>query len=456
MSKKGVSLIGTVTILTMLVLAIIFFKQRVVFLDISFHLFSILKDDNFAIQNNRIGAFFTQLFPLVGSKFGLPLNSLALLYSSSFIILPFITFLTLTHLIKNYKLAVAYLIFVVAMTTHTFYWIQSELPQAIAFLFLFFGMLEITLSMKKIPFSLIALGLPLLVLICFTHPLASIAFFFCCIYYFLTAPVNKIPLYTSFIAFSVLLIIKNIFFKTAYDSQAMNGINNLFKLLPNLLSLQSSHNFLSYLLKDYYIILVLFCINTCYFIYTKNYIKLSLVLLFTIGYIIVVNTNYPDGTDQFYLENQYLLLALFNGLPFVYDVMNNTKVQKFSLTALSLICVLSLLRIYQTNTFYTNRLNWVRHTIASVADKKVILNSNYAPLHQVLNTWGSCYEFWLLSTMEKGYSNAIIIEERAAEFDDQLPGNNKFITKWGGYDYAILNKKYFIFTDTSAYLKIKL
>lgn len=70
-------------------------------------------------------------------------------------------------------------------------------------------------------------------------------------------------------------------------------------------------------------------------------------------------------------------------------------------------------------------------------------------------TWGSSYEFWLLSTLETGESRSIIIEEREGEYDWMLPEKKTFFTKWGGYPYEQFNKKYFKFEDESIYVKYR-
>ncbi|MFI5196881.1 MAG: hypothetical protein ACHQD8_07305, partial [Chitinophagales bacterium] len=66
------------------VLGAIFYKERVLFADASFILFAIINDNHFAIQVERYGSFITQLFPYLGQKLHLPLNTLMFLYGISF------------------------------------------------------------------------------------------------------------------------------------------------------------------------------------------------------------------------------------------------------------------------------------------------------------------------------------------------------------------------------------
>lgn len=228
MTKKATLFIGVFTFSILLVLSILFYLERTVFLDISYHLFSILKDEDFAIQNNRFGAFFTQLFPLISSKLGFSLQTIAILYSMSFVILPLLTFLLIHLYFKNTKVSIAYLLFTIVMTTHTFYWIQSELPQAIAFLFILIALMERALHEKFIPTNYIFLSGVLLFLVCFTHPLILIIFTFVLFYYFLSHPGQK-PVVASFgLTFFSFYTIKYFFFKTSYDSQATGGGSTIY------------------------------------------------------------------------------------------------------------------------------------------------------------------------------------------------------------------------------------
>ena len=68
------------------IFAVIFFKERTIFMDASFIMFSIAKDSTLAIQNFRFGSAFIQLFPLISLKLGLPLEKIILSYSVGFVV----------------------------------------------------------------------------------------------------------------------------------------------------------------------------------------------------------------------------------------------------------------------------------------------------------------------------------------------------------------------------------
>ena len=459
MTKTKILLLGILTFLAMLILSVIFYKERTCFLDISYHLFSILKDGSFAIQNNRFGAFFTQLFPLIGSKFGISLKSIAIAYSISFVILPFLTFLTIHLSLKNSKISVVYLLFVALMTTHTFYWIQSELPQAMAFLFIFIALLDNIVSANKSAspnfwlFSSI-----LLFIVCFTHPLVLFALSFVILYYYISFPTQRAIIKSAGLIYFSFYIIKSLFFKTTYDSQAIGGIKNFVTLFPNYFTLQSNKNLLKYFIHDYYFIILSIATTTYFYLKEQQYQKCLLVVSFFLGYCLLINVSYPNGADQFYLENQYLILSFIVALPFAYDILPKIKNYYIPYGIISFVCLVFLFRIINTHHTYTNRLKWNQDLLSkteNLSNKKLIISSSKAPTDTLLMKWGSSYEFWLLSTIETGNSRSIIIEEGKNEFDWTLPSNSAFVAKWGKFEYKELNRKYFIFNDTSSYVKIQ-
>lgn len=458
MTKKATLYIGVLTFSILIVLSILFYKERTVFLDISYHLFSILKDDSFAIQNNRFGAFFTQLFPLIGSKLGFSLQTIAVLYSMSFVILPLITFLLIHLYFKNTKVSVAYLLFTIAMTTHTFYWIQSELPQAIAFLFILIALLDRAVQEKTPSNKFVFLSSVLLFLVCFTHPLMLIVFTFLVLYYFLSHPDKKAVIASFGLTYFAFYVIKSLFFKTAYDSQAMGGMNNFLALFPNYFNLESNKNLIKYFIQDYYFVAILFAVTVFSFIRRLRYLKALLISAFFLGYCLLVNVSYPQGADQFYIENLYLVLAVIVAVPFVYEVLPTIRNPKIQYAIIGLICAAGVVRIATTQSVYSDRLSWYRDiltTTESSTQQKIIIPETMVPMDTLMMTWGSSYEFWLLSTIEKGTSRSVIIEESPGEFDYALPAERAFITKWGAFEYATLDSKYFIFRDTSGYVKVQ-
>lgn len=233
----------------------------------------------------------------------------------------------------------------------------------------------------------------------------------------------------------------------------MSGIKNFITLFPHYFDLQSNKNLLNCFVHDYYFVVVLLIASTIYYIIVCKYGKLLLMLSFFVAYCFLVNISYPNGADQFYIENQYLILSFIVVLPFSVDILPKIRNSKIEFGIVCLICAIGIFRIINAHTPYSNRLNWNRNLLLKTEEfpqKKLIIPSTHAPKDTLYMTWASSYEFWLLSTIKKGVSRSIIIEEKENEFDWALPCKKSFITRWGVIDYTDLNKKYFVFNDTSS------
>jgi hypothetical protein len=456
MKRNLTLLLGCATYLIMIGMAAALYKERTVFVDIAYHLFFLMKDQTWCIQNFRFGAACTQAFPLAAAKAGASLQTVALIYSLAFPIFYFATFLVIHKVLKNEKLALVFLLCNILMTTHVFYWIQSELPQGMALMFLYLALLDKVAQKETIPTYFVPLSCLLLFAVTFTHPLLLFPFMFVIGYWWLTRPGQRKLWLSAALSYLVFCVIKQLFFKTQYDSAALNGVSNFRELFPNYFTIQSNKNFVRYVLHDYYFLVILLALNCLYYLRKRSYKPMLLMLAAFGGYLLLVNITYHGGADQFYLENQYLVLTVFVALPFVCDILPAMK-PRIPLIFVSVIALVGLVRIWHTHDFYTARLNWNRRLLAQTAavpQQKLVIAPDKAPKDTLLMTWAASYEFWLLSTIEGGATRSVIIEDNTGEFDGSMGNNKAFISKWGVFDYNQFPQRYFHFTDSSSvYIK---
>jgi hypothetical protein len=454
MKQKVVLYLGLITYCFLMLLGILYFKERTVILDSAYHLFSIIYHRSFAIQGNRFGAVLTQIYPLIATKMNLSLQAIAISYSLSFIIFSALTFLLTFFWSKNTKMALSILLFNVLMVTHTFYWPHPELPSGIVFTLFYFGLAEHFLK-KNGKFLAFYIATPLfLITIVFFHPLLIFVFFFSTLYFYLIY-LEKMKFFMLIsLCYLLIFVVKAKFFHSSYESDAMEGLKNVLRQFPHYFDMASNKNLIRYFVRDYYLVPILLFGVVVFYVRRREFYKLLLVAGFFFGFCFIVNINYINGASQFYLEAQYLLLSLFVILPFVYDILPEIKRPQFSFTVIALLLGISLVRIWCAHDFYSNRVDWYRQFLAKTSgldQKKLVVAPNNAPLNTLLMTWGSSYEFWLLSTLEQGVSRSVIIEENKGEFDLEMGNKKAFISRWGSFDYPQMNQKYFVFRDTSAY-----
>ena len=114
-------------------MAVIFYQERMLFSDMAFQTFHILRTGSIQVQSGRFGAAGTQVFPWAAQAVGMPLKGVLLAYSMGHVLYYFGLFVC-THLVlKQWRWAAVIAFTAVLMTSHTFYWL-SEAPQGLAFL----------------------------------------------------------------------------------------------------------------------------------------------------------------------------------------------------------------------------------------------------------------------------------------------------------------------------------
>ncbi len=451
---KRTLLIGCLTYVTLGILALVFYKERMAFLDSSYILFSILRDGDFAIQVNRFGACLTQMFPLISSKLGLSLDSIMKVYSLGFIIYYFSLFYLCVGILKKYRFGLCLLLFNILMVADTFYWVMNEFIQGIALMIVFFAFLsranDINLKDRFWYFPLITL---FLFTLAFIHPLLIIPFAFATAYFYYFKHIDRRSLVNIFLTLFMFVLAKNIFFRSAYDSSSMGGLKNFRSLFPDYFSIASNKNFLTYLIYDYYLLIPFFGIIIYCFIKENLKLPLGFIIAFFFGYLLLINVSFKDGPDQFYIESLYLPLSLFLIIPFVFEILPKFKLNQ-AVIAISIICLIRIAHIYTSHQPYTDRVQYINNVLdetANNANKKMILATKDIAMDTLMMNWGSPYEFWLLSTINTGESRSILIIENPSNYNWALNRKDEFFTDWGLFRYDQLPKQYFNFRDTSQY-----
>jgi len=447
--KNQIVFTGTIFYFISFVLSIIYYEQRVGILDASFQLFEILRTNSFAIQANRFGAALTQIFPLVGNWMGLPLPFIAILYSTSFIIYYFISFLLVAVFYKNERLALIVLLFNALITTHTFFWIQCEAVQGTVFTITYLAFVEHQIKKGTMANWFHFISPITLIIIVFFYPLLPIIVIFILVFLFLEYKIMGRWLFLISTQLVLIYLIKINFFNNAYDTQAASAINNLSLLFPNYLDLPSNKVFLEWMLKDYYLLPLFSIWIILFYIKKRASAKLILFVSFFIGYLTLINVSYYDrAVHQFYLEPQYSILSIFIAFPLAYHILPTINI-KLRNIVLAAVILLFITRILITEKEYTQRVSWFKTTIHTIKDKR-ILHKEELPIDLLKMTWASPYEFWLISTIETGTTSSIITQEQTEELDwaKKKKFSKKFLTRWASFDYRDLNSQYFILKDT--------
>lgn len=434
----------------MLILALVFYRERTVFVDIAYHLLQILRADSFAIQNNRYGAMVTQVFPLLAGKLSLPLNWVMMIYSAAFVIYYSFCYYLCGSVLKNYKLALVLLLGQLVLATDTFYWIQSELQQGLAFMMVVFAWLQKQDNQKPGALSLIVIA-AFITFLNFFHPLliAPVAYGFA--FLVLRTPNRRHQwlLIAASAFFVIVYYAKSKLLVTAYEEQAGKGIDNFGLLFPHYFGIASNRRFLALCLEKFYWVPVLSALIGLVYLFQKKWLHLLLFTSSMVTFLLLINVSYPHSNEQdFYMENFYLPLGFMIAFPLVYDVLPLVKKRNIAVLLGAVILLTGVSRIYIKHHTYTTRLNWEKKFLAENIDRKLLVYNREVPMDTLLMTWGTPYEFWLLSTTEYGRTASIVIDEHVEKLLWCKWENMDFLTIMEKIHYSSFPSRYFNFTDT--------
>lgn len=452
MRKNPLFWIGTAAFGALLFFSLLFYKERVAFVDAAFHLFTILKDHSVQVFHHRLAGAITQAVPWLMGEFGLPLKSIAMAYSASYYALYLLVFVLIARWLKNERMALAFLLFHTLMAAHVFYLMVTELYQGLALLFLFLAAWEKGIR-PRYCWPLILAVIPVVAL---AHPLMIFPFSFMVAFLLLNDHGKWMQGLGMVALFLVVFALKTWVFSTSYDRQAFSALSNILKYYPAYWELPSFHDFLRYLYTDYYFLVPALLACAVLYIRRRRFWKLFLMLGYFIALSFLVNIAYVRDGPQFYLEHQFQLLAIFAGMPLAYDLFPEIKKKWVVPAIVGVIVTACLLRVYGAHTPYTKRQEWLREVMdqtARLENRKLILQPDQVPMEKFIMTWGISYETWLLSTMEQGETRSLLIEDDRGEYDKQLHRNKAFIGKWKTFDYSDFDERYFVFRDTSWYVR---
>lgn len=447
--------IGLGAYVVLLTLAILFFKERTIFLDNSFFLFDMLRNDSFCVQRYRYIAAIPQILPLLAANLSLSLKWVMIGFSASFIMYQAACYVLCGLVLKNYRMALVLLFTNILIITHTFFWGLSELLLGISLMFPLFAL--ICHAGKPIrPVLVYALLITGIFIVAFSHPLILFPFLFVAAFLWLSKDenINKKLLLVATVTFVIIIGAKTLLLSDDYETSSASGIKNFVRLFPNYLSQYSNIRFAHNLLHIYYWLPVMFIIVLFTYIRQRQWLKLLLVTIACIGYSQLINISYPYyNTNDFYMENMYVPLSVFLALPLVLDILPRIK-HTIAILLLVLILIGALQRIYTTRDTYKQRINWYRGYLDKYGGEKILVNMDRKPVGTILQEWASPYEFWLLSTLERDSTASIVIHKNVDEIGWAYDNYRAFVTTWGVYPYKDLNPVYFKFRDTSTHYSV--
>ncbi|MBO0360900.1 hypothetical protein J0X19_23270 [Hymenobacter sp. BT186] len=368
-----------------------------------------------------------------------PLYLVEIFYSMVFVLYYLTIFLLCAFWFRNQQIALVVAFLCVLLAARTFYWIESELPQALALLLLFYAGISRQAPLQR-RFSTLALAALIPVYI-FGHPLIILPFVFIWTYDWL---LNR--RFKDWIYYGLLIIgigsykMRDMLIEPgSYEANKMTFVPNLIAHFPNYLALQSFQDFWKLCGHNFIAVPILLFALSVFYIRQRTlqaWLRLLLVWAFAFGYVLVINVSYPEGTDATYIENLLLPLTLIITIPFAMELLPALEGRTifklrgtvFVTGVLAITFIIRLVVIWKNHTPTTAYQQWIGQMLAYTRQfpehKFILAPENVNAERQAAGqpTWGITIESMLRSatyspdsaqTIYAGTENYLLVEARA-------------------------------------------
>jgi hypothetical protein len=347
LKRPALAALGALVLL--LLGAVVFFKERVLFGDASFILFNIIEYKRFYIQEHRFGSFITQLVPVLGQKLHVPMRALLIGYSMSFNLFYLAVASFLVFGLRRYMFAILMSLYYFLFVTDSYFWTNNELHQAVAWMFLFFGAASYLNTDKSNSFGLVFVCLVLAFLTVYTHFVVVIPTLFLWIY-FMIGNIRWRFSNTIALLLSVLLVViiatKYMLSATqSYDGKVLHDATHFsIKDIIHSVDTPVIRMFVKRCFTIYWPALIVFALGIYSLIKTKQKKLLYWSLLSIAGYFLIMGLTYgkEDGSIAlFHIESEWAPIGILMATPFVCSFLPGLKTNQM----LVLLCLIFSIRI---------------------------------------------------------------------------------------------------------------
>lgn len=426
----------------LVLLALFFWKERAGYMDVAFQTFEMARSGVPAIQVYRFGALMTQIFPLLAIWLKAPLAVVGMSYSAGVVLYQLLLFAYLWLRVRRPAWILIYLITLCTLTSHMFFWIQSEFSQSLPFLIVLLARLSGGGSGWRYH-GLNALMVGTLV---FFHPLSYPVWVLCALLLYVSAE-SKIalqPMGAWLLWGAFLYGVKRYGFDNWYDHEASGRVGRIWEALPNM-GTQSMKQFFDLSYSLYAGIWVLLA-ALLYLVWRDRRWFLGVLTLSVLsGYFILIHGSHPVA-EPFYLENFCLAMPVLIAIPLVFT--RGGDVVPAGLWAMGGLLALGFLfRVSLLGGDYKARQDHYRQLINVYGGQKVILSEQQCKDLPYIMSWPSAYEIWFLSQIEQGKTAQVFISDDPGKYREYLQKRSAFFGLQI-YPYRELPKRYFSLNDT--------
>lgn len=455
--------LGHLSFFMLLLGAVYFYKERILFADSAFQFFKIVNFEKINIEAARYGAILPEFPLLLAMKLGFGLKMLLIIYSVSFIGLYYLVFLLCLKAFKNVPAALSIVLILILCISESFFHAVTETHQSLVFSILLFAILQHSFRYSLVRFLLAA---AVILLAFFTHPVALYTLVFVIGYSAIdknqlrkVSPYLLLLLVVGIAAAKVMLTDQNSY-EGKFFSELLKSPANIFKL-PEA---HSTRFLLSRVFGLYLWVFVFELMLIIFLIAKKEYLKLLWQLGILGSFLLITLLTYNVGDSDMMMERAFMPLALFVTVPFLKELLeDNQQFRHLKLLLLAVVIVFSMNRIYGQGNAFRERIRFNQELLAKTAklpNRKFIIQSGELQ-KRYYTYWSHSFETLMLSSITANIPVQTIFPANDPESLKKYTDENvkdvflgaDFWLEWG---IDNLNQKYFKLSKELPYAVVKI
>lgn len=448
--------------------SIVWYKQRVLFLDPAWISFQIVNRGEFIIPEHRYGAVVTQIWPWLSAHLHLPLRLILILYSASFYIFYLVVALLLGRL-RQYALGLLFVLYLTLLVSDVYFWPNNEVHQGIGWMMLFLGPFFCFQKRGAMPWWLHPLLMIALFMALFSHFIVIVALSFLWIYWLLYNPSfwdtrrKKIQIAAYTLAATAIFLVKLNLGRTGwYDGEKLGPVLNVKpKEIIASFANGGAATMGNLILRNYWIILPIFFVGTLALIRLRQWGRLTLYLAYVAGFFSLVCLTYPNayGHDRlFYMESEWMAWGILLATPFVLHALPALR-PRWSVVAAAFIFAVRLFYIGQSFSLFDKRyrsLETISEWLKQQGITKAVLVAEKQKSEALfLMDWAVGFESTLLSVL-KGDHPLVSFHIATPDYVLPQPSAALFISSNVKGAASELNTFYYQIDTTKPYRRLDL
>ena len=460
--------IALFAVLILLIGSLVCYRQRMLFIDPAWIVYSIINTKSFCIVEHRYGAIATQIVPVIGVYFNWSLRAILVLYSASFYIFYTAVMLIVGRYCRQYAFGTLLALYLVLMVSDNYFWPNNEVHQGVAWAFLALGIF-FTNQTRQRPDILGYILFPVLsFLAIFSHFIVIVPFSFLWIYCLLNEKVYRdsrqkiAQIIAGSLCIIILFLIKYELGRNGwYDGGKLNAVKTL-NARAVLQSFTNGHSKMIsiLLLKNYWMLIPIFLAGQIMLLKERKFLQALLTIGYVVGFYSLICMTYPEAFRielLYYIESEWMAFAIIVATPFVFQVIPAMR----GAVAVGVMAFIFLVRLAYIGYSYRDfdsrfaMLDNLTQTLHQSGIRKAVITMENPPRDQVFfMDWGTPVESMMLSDL-RGYAQPITFKIVSPDF--VLPQHSAllFLNCFGTDTIRKINMQYFPLDTTSPYKTLR-